>query len=583
VLQQAAVIGRHFKRSLLADVSEVRPVDPHVATLRSLEFIYPTDEEESYSFRNVLAQEVAYSVLLVRRRRAYHRRVADAYERIYSGQIETHIDDLAHHYFAADIWPKALLFGRQAGDRAKGLYANPEAITHYRRCLTAIDRLEELLTSEWEEHKQPDLSDLNRDALVQQRLEIVMSLGEVQALVGSYDDALTTYQGGVELAARPGMRSELLWRMADSIHEKRAKWQDALECLARATEELKLDEPSPSLQAKIDVALSRVYWRLQRLEEARAIAETCIAQLEGTAYQAELARALKQRGIVSFMTSEFDVARDYFERGLSTARKTNDPREIIPFLQNLGVVAFRQARYADADESFRSMLAMSEETGDIYMASMALGSLGGAARSLGQLDQAIGYHERSARIKARIGDPRGVMIAYNNLAEALVDKGEPTGAIEALEKSLAIARDVQAKEKMPTILRQIAECRLALSELDVAAASAQQALDAATALGDRLEAALNTRLLGRLRVAHDDVAGAIEPLTAAADTLRGLKSDHELGVTLVDLAEALVALGRDDQVAPIVAEAEPLIGKAGSPKEKERLATLQGAVPTAIG
>lgn len=284
VLQQAAVIGRRLRRSLLSEVSEVKPVDPHLVTLTKQEFIYASSEEpDTYSFRNVLAQEVAYSVLLVRRRRVYHRRVADAYERLYATQLESHADDLAYHYFHAEVWPKALAFGRLAADRAKALYANVEAIQHYKRCLAAIERLEEVLSSEWQEGRQPDLTDLNRDRLAAQRLEIVMNLGDVEALVGSYDDALATYTSGLELAQEPQQRADVLCRMADSIHEKRARWQDALDCLARAAEEMAAGEPDLRLGAKIEIALSRVYWRLQRLDDARAIAERCITQLEGTA------------------------------------------------------------------------------------------------------------------------------------------------------------------------------------------------------------------------------------------------------------------------------------------------------------
>jgi class 3 adenylate cyclase/tetratricopeptide (TPR) repeat protein len=576
VLQQASVMGRRFRMPLLAEVSEVRPVEPHVHTLVEHELIYQS-EDDVYSFKNVLAQEVAYSVLLVRRRRAYHRRVADAYERLYADQLDSHADDLVHHYFQAEVWPKALTFGRIAGDRAKELYANAEAIQYYRRCLAAIDRLEEVLSSEWDAHRQPDLTDLNRERLASQRLEIAMALGEVQALVGSYDDALQTYTSALDVATAPAARAELLWRLADGIHEKRAKWQEAFDCLTRATDELKQAEPSPSAQAKVDTALSRVYWRLQRLDEARSIAETCIAQLEGTDYFAEQSRALKQLGLTYFMTGNFDEARAQFERALVVAQRTDDPREISPLHNNLAVVAFRQGRVDDAAHHFGELLAISEKTGDIWGSSNALNGLGGCAKARHELEEALRYYERSARIKQRIGDPRGVMIAYNNMAEVYGEQNDRERAIETLEHAMAIARDVSARETIPPLLRQIAEHRLAMGEEDEAQSRATEALELATGLNARLEVALNTRLLGRIDARHERPE-TLERLTAAADLLRELKSNQELGVTLLDLAEAAWALGQGDVAGRAMDEAEPLLAKTGTPPDKERLEALRAGV-----
>jgi adenylate cyclase len=582
VLQQAAVIGRAFERSLLTDVSEVKPVEPHLDALVGGDFVQQSrDDTGVYTFPNVLAQEVTYSQLLVRRRRAYHRRVAEALERTYADRLETQTDTLARHYFHAEVWPKALSYGRQAADRARSLYANAEAIEHYRHCQAAFDHLERVLASEWDENRRPDLADLNRARLSRERHEVLRSLGEVQTLVGAYDDALATYRLALDAATAPVDRADILWRTADGVHAKRAKWQDALDALTTAANLLEGDDDDDAavLRARVDTTLSQVYWRLQRVEEARAIVESCIAFLEGSDHHAELARALKQRGVVGFVGGALDEARTYFERGLEAARRTNDPREIVPFLQNLGVVAVRQARYDEAAARFEQSLALAERTGDIWSASTALNNLGGVAKARHHLDEAIALYERSARIKARIGDPRGVMIAYSNIAEAQGERGDPRGALEVLEKALSIANDVAARETVPPILRQMGEHRLALGEEGPAEQAAREALELARALGARLEIALAERLLGRLAARRDHADDAIALLTGAAQQLRDLKSPHELGVTLLDLAAASLAHGQVEQALAALGEAEAPIAATGAPHEKERLAALAAGVP----
>ena len=65
-----------------------------------------------------------------------------------------------------------------------------------------------------------------------------------------------------------------------------------------------------------------------------------------------------------------------------------------------------------------------ERTGDVWLASTVYTSLGNCARAAGDLDAALAWHERSARIKKRIDDPRGLMISLHNQAEVLGNQGK---------------------------------------------------------------------------------------------------------------------------------------------------------------
>ena len=74
LLQTAAVLGREFSRPLLEAVwDEPGAVDPHLAELKRLEFLYEQSgtAEPVYVFKHALTQDVAYDSLLVRRRRAH--------------------------------------------------------------------------------------------------------------------------------------------------------------------------------------------------------------------------------------------------------------------------------------------------------------------------------------------------------------------------------------------------------------------------------------------------------------------------------------------------------------------------------
>jgi class 3 adenylate cyclase/tetratricopeptide (TPR) repeat protein len=149
VAQTAAVLGRVFGGRLLEAVCAAAPaperiaeVGPHLDLLEYEELVRQRarEPEPEYSFKHALTQQAAYDLLLVRRRRVIHGRVA--------GVLETqHADGdalaplLAHHYLLAEDWEKAAIYSRRAGELAVRVYALNEALGHFRRTVQAAERL----------------------------------------------------------------------------------------------------------------------------------------------------------------------------------------------------------------------------------------------------------------------------------------------------------------------------------------------------------------------------------------------------------------------------------------------------------
>ncbi|MFZ1122494.1 MAG: hypothetical protein WAN81_19895, partial [Candidatus Binataceae bacterium] len=98
LLQTLAVIGRESPLRLLRAVtsSADNEAERMLLDLRASEFIYEqsasTDIE--YVFKHALTQEVAYSSLLIERRKQLHERVGTAIEALYSVQLEDHLNEL---------------------------------------------------------------------------------------------------------------------------------------------------------------------------------------------------------------------------------------------------------------------------------------------------------------------------------------------------------------------------------------------------------------------------------------------------------------------------------------------------------
>src|SRR5262249_21814285 len=142
---QLAVIGREFPLGLL------RQVIPHsneelyrlLSSLQHKEFLYeqPAFPEVEYIFKHALTQEVAYSSLLMERRKALHEQTAQAIEYLYHDRLDEHYDELAHHYQRSGNTEKAVTYLRKAGQQAVQRSAYVEAITHLTTALELLNTL----------------------------------------------------------------------------------------------------------------------------------------------------------------------------------------------------------------------------------------------------------------------------------------------------------------------------------------------------------------------------------------------------------------------------------------------------------
>jgi class 3 adenylate cyclase/predicted ATPase len=145
LLQTLSVIGRESSLSLLNQVA-AHPdaqLQQMLIDLRAAEFIYeqPATGGKEFVFKHALTQEVAYSSLLIERRKQLHERVGQALEAIFASQLDDHLSQLAHHYSLSDNTDKAVEYLGRAGHQAIQRSAHTEAVQNL---TAAIDLLQKL-------------------------------------------------------------------------------------------------------------------------------------------------------------------------------------------------------------------------------------------------------------------------------------------------------------------------------------------------------------------------------------------------------------------------------------------------------
>ena len=113
-----------------------------IKELLAIQFVVEVSAEQ-FAFRHALTQQAVYTGLLARERRSLHRTLAEAIEQLYATtlMLDAHLEDLAYHYYEAEIWSKALEYEQRAGEKALALYAPHAAINHFTHALSALHHL----------------------------------------------------------------------------------------------------------------------------------------------------------------------------------------------------------------------------------------------------------------------------------------------------------------------------------------------------------------------------------------------------------------------------------------------------------
>jgi ABC-type transport system substrate-binding protein/class 3 adenylate cyclase len=146
VLNYAAVTGRAFGQPLLERLVERDELQRALTELQRLDLIVEKSRRPApeFRFRHGLVQEVAYASLVETKLKKLHRKVGEALEEIYAEPPEEPpYTVVARHFSEADVPEKAAEYLLKAGDLARAIYADQEALEHYKKARTFLARLQD--------------------------------------------------------------------------------------------------------------------------------------------------------------------------------------------------------------------------------------------------------------------------------------------------------------------------------------------------------------------------------------------------------------------------------------------------------
>jgi DNA-binding SARP family transcriptional activator/predicted negative regulator of RcsB-dependent stress response len=393
LLHAAAVIGRSFDFDTLqsasgrSDEETVAGLEDLMASGLVLEVASPAEgglagrmAAPSYDFTHEKLRGLVYEQTSLARRRLLHRRVAEALSarprRPGGGPASQAAGQIAYHYQLAGREAEAAEFYQQAGDHARSLYANAEALAHYQSALAL---------------GHPATSSLHE------------AIGDLLTLQGDYDGALNSYETAAaqsEPAGLPALEHKL-----GAIYHRLGNWELAESHFQAALEALG-DEPTGA-RARVCADWSLTAHQAGQPERAEELASQALALAEQAGDRRALAQAHNLLGILAGSHGHAEQAHSHLEHSLALADELDDPEARAAALNNLALAHAAAGEFEAALASARQALALCVARGDRHREAALHSNIADLLHATGQADAAMQHLKQSAAIYAEIGTQAG--------------------------------------------------------------------------------------------------------------------------------------------------------------------------------
>jgi DNA-binding CsgD family transcriptional regulator/tetratricopeptide (TPR) repeat protein len=389
VLRVAAVGGTRFGHELLASVVGVdeAALESSLRAIAAAQLIV-VDPDGEYEFRHALVREAVHDDLLPGEHARLHARYAEAVEAdphlVAMGRAPA---EIAHHWYAAHDYPKALVAAKRAADAAARRYAFAEQA-----------RLLERVLELWEQ--VPDAAEL----LGSSHLDLLEETGHVQIDAGDHMRALKLTKaalGDLDADAEPNRAARLLIRRGKLLYN--AGTSDGA---AEAREAYRLLKQAPQTSEQV-LLLADVAYGLGGIDndEASRIAEEVMAAAAELGDVATQVAATITYGRVCGGRLPAEEALPPMLAAAERARASDDLPNLARALVNTSDTLFELSRYEESAAAaaegvpYADRIGVSRTTGVFLLANHAE-----ALIALGRWDEADARLGEAAR-----QDPPGTL------------------------------------------------------------------------------------------------------------------------------------------------------------------------------
>jgi DNA-binding SARP family transcriptional activator len=383
LLATASVIGRSFSYDAVRAASG-RTEEEAVAALDELVARGLVDERDSpdgpaYDFAHGQVRAFVYDQTSLARRRLLHHRVAEALlvTARRSADAASVAATVAHHERQAGREDLAAEHFRRAGDHARAVYANADALDHYAAALAL---------------GHPGVAELQE------------AIGDLETLDGRFADAVVSYErAAAHLGSGDVARLE---HKLGGVNQRRGQWPTAEHHYEAAIVALGEDGPAAT-HARILADLAITAHRQGQAERAAELAARAVEQADLARDDAALTHTGTVAGLLAAARGDIDAARDLLVRSFDLAQQLGDPAPIVAAANGLARLERAAGDLPSAKALLTDALEVCVAIGDRHREAALRDLLAQVLHDLDRGEEAMAELKRAVAIFADIGAEGG--------------------------------------------------------------------------------------------------------------------------------------------------------------------------------
>ena len=512
-VQVASVIGHEFLVRLLSRVYDISDrLEQLLAELQSVELILEKAmaQDPTYIFKHAVIQDVAYSSLLRERRKHLHRAVGYGLEELYPERLTEHYEELAYHFSQGEEWAKAFEYLAHSGDRAKDAGAAQLAVGWYTRALEAAGHVQ--------------------GVVAQKRLaEVYQRRGQLLVATAHHDEAVADAERVLGIARELNDRGLEAETLADIAYAHLVRYSsDHIPALVRYAEQAyaiarEIGDDRPL--ARTQVLMGSVDLMEARLPEAQARFADALRLARAGGFRQIVVQAQAQLSLQRQWQTDFNAVIAICREGEATARAIRDGFNEVFLMSNRVFAHIGRGEYREAYELAGAARDLARERDNHFIVGRVTNTLGFIHQEFGDFARARELDRESASLGRYIKNGNVEISALINLGFDDLHTGAPLRALSHFEETLGRAEKAFGAHRWRWGIHLrfgLASALLALDRDSEALAQAEQGLAQAEATGSRKYVGWFHLIRGEIALRAGQTAPAAASLQQALDIARAV-------------------------------------------------------------
>jgi eukaryotic-like serine/threonine-protein kinase len=352
-------------------------------------------------------------------------------------------------------------------------------------------------------------------------VDVQYELGGLYLQNGEYDKARTEFTRVLESDPK---NIKALWSLG-VVDNLTGNPQTALDALIRGSS-LAIQVDNQEQQALILLSMGISYRLLNKPEQALQNYEQSIAINEKIGQKRGVAAALNEMGTVQTTIGKPDAALASYGKALALLREIGMKGEMADTLTNMAAVYQDRAQFDQALDVYKQALQIQRETGNQSSEAQCLDNVAGVYLAMGDTSNAFTYSQQALQLREKLGVPGDIADTLEGLSEAYTATGQYDQAMTSLMRELELSRKIGDAGRIAIASRQIALVLGYQGRFGAAVKSMQEAVKNFREQGENgltMAGFLNDLAAALARVGKGDEAAA--PLAEAEKIQQALKND----------------------------------------------------------